>query len=84
MSDPQQPSQYPGFAVTAEGIQKLHQALGMYLHQALEQDIAARAQQEQHRKQVEMLLAGPAAPDADAEQAPPVPLRTPKAQGGGA
>lgn len=88
MTDQPQPPQgatYPGFGITAEGLQKLHQALGMYLHQSLEQDIEAKKQQQQQQQQIatlveqiEALAPAPPAP----EQAPPVPLRTPKVQGG--
>ncbi len=86
MSDQQpQPASYPGFPVSAKGLQKLHQALGMYLHQALEQDITATDRQEQHQQQIAALVAQIEAreplPTAGPEQAPPRPLRQPKAQG---
>lgn len=87
MSDPQ-PATYPGFEMTAEGLGKMHQALGMYLHQTLELNAARQRDEARHQQEMEALaqqFARAAAPQAsEANVTEPTPIKPPKAaaQGG--
>jgi protein-disulfide isomerase-like protein with CxxC motif len=42
--------------MTTEGIRQMHQALGMYMHQALEESSARKRERAEHQQQVEILM----------------------------